>query len=336
MKKEPRQPKPSSLTLPLDMYDRIIVAFSGGKDSLACLLWLFEMGVPASRIELHHHLVDGREGSQFMDWPITESYCIAVAKAFGLPCILSWKAGGFEGELTRDNAPTAEIKWLGLSGEGSKGGNGPQGTRGKYPQVTSDLMTRWCSAYLKIDVGSRVICNDPSYQGKRVLVLSGERGEESAARGCYAISEPDRSDNRKGKRNARLVDRLRPIRDWKEEQVWAIIERWKVQPHPCYMLGFGRCSCAFCIFFSKNQACTARKVLPAQARKVVQYEQASGLTIKRKGTFTEHADAGEVYAGYTPKWAMVARSMEWPEHLPIILDHWTLPAGAYGESAGPT
>ena len=33
----------------LASYDRIIVAFSGGKDSIACLLTLIEAGVPASR-----------------------------------------------------------------------------------------------------------------------------------------------------------------------------------------------------------------------------------------------------------------------------------------------
>lgn len=50
-------------------YDVVIVAFSGGKDSLACLLHLLELGVPRSKIELWHHDVDGREGSTLMDWP---------------------------------------------------------------------------------------------------------------------------------------------------------------------------------------------------------------------------------------------------------------------------
>lgn len=57
-------------------YDRYVVAFSGGKDSLACLLHLLECGVDRSKIELHHHLVDGREGSTLFDWPVTESYVV--------------------------------------------------------------------------------------------------------------------------------------------------------------------------------------------------------------------------------------------------------------------
>ena len=73
----------SSPVVHLDSYDRIIVCFSGGKDSLACLLYLLEQGVSPDRITLHHHLVDGREGSTMMDWPVTEAYCQAIAKALG-------------------------------------------------------------------------------------------------------------------------------------------------------------------------------------------------------------------------------------------------------------
>lgn len=51
----------------LASYDRIALAFSAGKDSLACLLHLLGRGLPASRIELHHHDVDGG-GDLFMDW----------------------------------------------------------------------------------------------------------------------------------------------------------------------------------------------------------------------------------------------------------------------------
>jgi len=39
-------------------YDYYIVAFSGGKDSVACVLKLIDEGVPLHKIELHHHCVD--------------------------------------------------------------------------------------------------------------------------------------------------------------------------------------------------------------------------------------------------------------------------------------
>lgn len=43
----------------LGAYRRFVVAFSGGKDSLAALLALLSLGVPEHAIELYHHYVDG-------------------------------------------------------------------------------------------------------------------------------------------------------------------------------------------------------------------------------------------------------------------------------------
>lgn len=50
----------------LDSYSRIIVAFSGGKDSVACVLHLLDLGM-RDQLELWHHDVDGREGGRLMD-----------------------------------------------------------------------------------------------------------------------------------------------------------------------------------------------------------------------------------------------------------------------------
>src|SRR5580700_7982813 len=139
-------------------YDYIIVAFSGGKDSLACVLHLLELGVDPSRIELWHHDVDG--GDPFMDWPCTPSYCRVIAKALGIAIYFSWREGGFRREMLRHNTPTAPTRFERPDGTvGVKGGQGQPNTRLKFPQVSADLSVRWCSAYLKIDVGSISIKN---------------------------------------------------------------------------------------------------------------------------------------------------------------------------------
>ncbi len=62
----------------LHAYRRIVVAFSGGKDSLAALLHLLRLGVSGDVIELHHYDVDGH-GPTFMDWPCTASYVREIA-----------------------------------------------------------------------------------------------------------------------------------------------------------------------------------------------------------------------------------------------------------------
>ncbi len=87
----------------LGAYRRFVVAFSGGKDSLAALLHLLNLGAPAHAIELHHHDVDG-QGPTFMDWPCTPGYVHAIAKHLGIALYVSWREGGFARELARDDA----------------------------------------------------------------------------------------------------------------------------------------------------------------------------------------------------------------------------------------
>lgn len=93
----------------LHSYDRILVATSGGKDSVAALLAVLDAGADPARVELHHHLVDGR-GPAFMDWPSTEGWCQALAAAFALPLHLSWRQGGFLGEMLREDRPASPVR----------------------------------------------------------------------------------------------------------------------------------------------------------------------------------------------------------------------------------
>ena len=322
----------------LDSYDTIIVAFSGGKDSVACVLHLLDLGVPKHKIELWHHLVDGREGSMLMDWACTEAYCRAFAEALGLKIYFSWKEGGFEREMHRNDTPTAQT-WFeipNLNGGvtlNRTGGKGPNGNRHNlFPQVSPDLSVRWCSAYLKIDVCAAAIRNQSRFNHKRTLVVTGERAEESAARAKYNTLEPHRADRRSGKLR-RHVDQWRPVHAWSREQVWDIIERYRVNPHPGYRLGWGRLSCAACIFGNESQWASLRVVNPKQFARIVELEKASGKTIKRKLSVIETAAKGKPYK-MRDEDIKAALADTWGE--PIIVTDWKLPAGAYGDSNGPT
>lgn len=316
----------------LPLYDAVIVAFSGGKDSLACLLYLLDQGVPREKIELWHHDVDGREGSTLMDWPCTRDYCRAIAKAFGVKLYFSWKEGGFEREMDRDGAATAPIWFETPDGLRSTGGKGPAGTRKLFPQVSPDLSVRWCSAYLKIDVGAAALRNQDRFTGKRTLFVTGERAQESAARAKYKTFEPHRADLRDGRR-PRHVDQWRPVHAWTEREVWEIIERHAVNPHPAYRLGWGRVSCAACIFGNADQWASLRAVNPPQFWIIAERERASGKTIKRKLSVVQTADLGKPYE-MAPADIGAALSHTFDET--VFLNAWTLPRGAYGDSCGPS
>lgn len=322
-------------------YDQIVVAFSGGKDSLACLLDLVERGVDMTKVELWHHDVDGREGSNLMDWPVTRAYCQAVADAFSLPIYYSWKVGGFEGEMLRKDQATASTAFEVPGQDGAKtvqytGGRGPRGTRQKFPQVAADLKVRWCSAYLKIDVGAAALRNQARFERSRTLFVTGERAQESKSRANYKTFEPHRTDLRNGE-TPRHIDHWRPVHAWTEQQVWECIQRHGVVAHPAYRLGFGRVSCAGCIFGNENQFASLKAINPGQFEQIANHEAAFGVTIKRNVNLRVLADQGTPYAAITPELTQLATSHSFTaSDVRGRPEEWKLPAGAYGESCGPT
>lgn len=331
----------------LDAYDHFIVAFSGGKDSVACFLHLLDLGVPKSKIELWHHLVDGREGSELMDWPVTEDYCRKFGEAFGVPVRFSWKKEGFEGEMTKENSKTKSILFEDQNDNVIEcgGKTGKPGTRLKFPQVSADLSVRWCSPYLKIMVCTMAINNQKRFQGKKVMVVSGERAQESSARSDYLQVELDASDSRNPKstshvapdgrkRVVRYVDRCRPVHGWSEEQVWDIIKKYKVNPHIAYRLGWGRLSCMTCIFGNANQWASVAAVDSTKTDRLNEYEELFGVTIHRTKSVKEQVEQGTPYEGMCPKLIEHSRKTEYTD--PIIVTNWEMPSGAFGESNGPT
>lgn len=326
----------------LNSYDHILVAFSGGKDSLACLLHLIKSGVDLSKVELHHHDVDG-DGNLFMDWACTRAYCKAVADHFSIPLYASYKVGGFEREMSRDNQPTAPIHFEMPTEDGrivieQVGGKGKPGTRRKFPQVAADLSVRWCSAYLKIDVMSAAICNQERFRKKRLLVVTGERAQESTARSKYKTFEPHRTDRRNGNTaRSRLADHWRPIHTWSETQVWDIIREYGIVPHVAYQLGWSRLSCMACIFGSANQWATILHVFKERFLMIEAREQEFGTTINRSKTVRQIADRGTPYAAAleNPHLVDVANGHEWTGAIYVDPASWVMPAGAFGENAGP-
>lgn len=323
----------------LASYDRVLIATSFGKDSVAATLAVLEAGVDPRRIELHHHLVDGR-GPAFMDWPSTEGWCRAVAGTLGLPLFLSWREGGFLREMLREGQPTAPIRYEVLGGRGldSAGGAGPIGTRLRFPQVSADLSVRWCSSCLKISVMDALIRGQDRFLHGRTLVVTGERAEESRARAGYARFERHRSDTRDGTRRPRHVDHWRPVHGWPAAQVWATLRRHGVRPAPAYRLGFGRFSCLACIFGSADQWATVRWLAPDLFARIAAYEGRFGCTIQRGRSVSELADRGRPFAAALAQPELASRAMRpgWDEPVLVAPSRWEMPAGAYTDARGPT
>jgi len=330
--------RPDTTTIrDLGWYDFILPSFSGGKDSAALVLGLLRAGVNKERIVLMHQHVDGEPSvdQPFMDWPCTEGYCRAFAKALGLRLTFQWRHGGFEREMLKENARTAPVSFEYLAGGiGTAGGlRGKISTRRLFPQVTADLSKRWCSSSLKIDVAACAIANEPAFVGKRLLFLSGERRQESAARSRYAEMEPHRTHCKR-----RHVDHWRSVIDWTEQQVWDIMRDFGILPHPAYRLGWGRVSCLACIFGLADQWASVRKIAPAFFDRIACYEMEFGKTIHQGKTVVQLADRGTPYPACADE-ALVNLAMHksYPES-GILIDPatWTMPPGAFKHCGGPS
>ena len=312
-------------------YDHVVVAFSGGKDSVACVLHLIENGIAP---ELWHHDVDGGpDGDNLFDWPVTRSYVEAFANHVGLKLYHSWREGGIEGEMTKQDDRTKRVVFETPDGRGSAGGTrGAIATRRKFPAQSADLRVRWCSSVVKIDPFSAAMAGQDRFKNKKTLVVTGERRQESSARSRYLEAEPHRS-HAPGPRARRHVDHWRPVIDWSEQQVWDIMKRHGIVPHPCYRLGFGRASCMTCIFSSARQAATVRAIAPDNFAKIRFYEDDFNHTIRADMNWSELADSAPPFPIDTAA-AKIAMSTTYDE--PIFTEDWQLPAGAFGEACGPT
>jgi 3'-phosphoadenosine 5'-phosphosulfate sulfotransferase (PAPS reductase)/FAD synthetase len=309
-------------------YSPILVAFSGGKDSVAMVLHLLELGVDRNRIHLHHHDVDGRVEKLF-DWACTESYCIEFARVMRLKLFFSYRKGGIMREVLRNNEGLQDVYFQTEPGGEFKVAYAKKdnlNTRLKWPAVSASLATRWCSAAAKIDVLSTAICNNPNYSG-HIFVLTGERRQESTNRAKYNEVEYHRTYS-----NKRHSYGIRPIIDWTEEQVWAIMKRWQIQPHPAYMLGWSRCSCQLCIFGSANLWATIEAISPEKVAAIEQYENDLNFTLYSKMNIREKIAKGIAIKGLDLFWVAQATGIF---TAPMIINDWTLPAGAYSlETAG--
>lgn len=305
----------------------ILVAFSGGKDSVAMVLHLLEHGIDKSRIHLHHHLVDGA-GENLFDWPCTESYCQAFADQLGLQLFFSYRKGGILREIFRKNEPKQDVYYQVEPGGAylvAPSNKAIANTRLKFPAISQSLITRWCSSIAKIDVLRTAIAHNPAYFDE-IYVLTGERRQESANRSKYAEIEPHKTNGRR-----RSAIAWRPVIDWTEKQVWQIMARWKVQPHPAYMLGWSRCSCQLCIFSSPAIWASIAKIQPAKVDRIADIEHDIDFTLYAGKNIRERVSIGQPLE-MDPYWINQAISKF---TAPMIIDKWTLPAGAFcNESAG--
>lgn len=155
------------------------------------------------------------------------------------------------------------------------------GKRHKFPAKGGTHQGRWCSGNLKAAVQDSITSNlEKTKNNVKVLVVSGERRGESAGRSKYNEMEIHRTNAEK--KAHRLVHQWRPVIDYSEKDVWEVLKRHRVNPHPCYRAGWNRCSCAMCIFSTPKLFAGIRELYPEDYELLKQDEKILGFTLDNK------------------------------------------------------
>lgn len=257
---------PPIVNADLSSYDAIVVALSGGKDSLAALIAILEALHGLSNrpqvFAVHADLGD-------VEWPGVSRVVTAQAKHFGVETMIVRR----HGRAVKRSSSTYRA--------GERYGDIVHHMKRNRHMFRQD--TRACTSEHKrgpIGTAITAIANQLRVGKEQVRILNvmGIRAAEGRRRSKLKSFYRDNRFTT----GRKLVDVLFPIFDWGQNAVWRAIWRTGVPWPWAYDAGVPRLSCPFCVFSTPAAWRVAAYCLPRLANRYFELEITLEETLGRK------------------------------------------------------
>lgn len=207
------------------------------------------------------------------------------------------------------------------------------GKRHKFPAKGGTHSGRWCSGNLKAAVQDSVTANlEETKHDKKILIVSGERRGESAGRSKYNEMEIHRT-NATAKAH-RVVHQWRCCIDYSEKDVWELLKRHHINPHPCYRIGWNRCSCMMCIFSTPRLFAGVKELFPDAYASLRHDEEILGFTLDNKKNLDEFIGDTPSCVCWNDKKAIHSILTGEFGTEDIYTENWNYPVGAFHGADG--
>lgn len=207
------------------------------------------------------------------------------------------------------------------------------GKRHKFPAKGGTHSGRWCSGNLKAAVQDSVTANlEETKHDKKILIVSGERRGESAGRSKYNEMEIHRT-NATAKAH-RIVHQWWCCIDYSEKDVWELLKRHHINPHPCYRIGWNRCSCMMCIFSTPRLFAGVKELFPDDYASLRHDEEVLGFTLDNKKNLDEFIGDTPSCVCWNDKKAIHSILTGEFGTEDIYTENWNYPVGAFHGADG--
>lgn len=207
------------------------------------------------------------------------------------------------------------------------------GKRHKFPAKGGTHSGRWCSGNLKAAVQDSVTANlEETKHDKKILIVSGERRGESAGRSKYNEMEIHRT-NATAKAH-RVVHQWRCCIDYSEKDVWELLKRHHINPHPCYRIGWNRCSCMMCIFSTPRLFAGVKELFTDAYASLRHDEEVLGFTLDNKKNLDEFIGDTPSCVCWNDKKAIHSILTGEFGTEDIYTENWNYPVGAFHGADG--